>query len=70
MRLVAQPAGDRNLGERLLRCGPLRGGGHTTCLPLTSGPAPVVAAGAGDELDELLQAVAATAIPASSTPAA
>jgi hypothetical protein len=33
-------------------------------------PAPVVAAGAGDELDELLQAVAATAIPASSTPAA
>jgi hypothetical protein len=33
-------------------------------------PAPVVAAGADDELDELLQAVAATVMPTSSTPAA
>jgi hypothetical protein len=33
-------------------------------------PAPVVAAGADDELDELLQAVAATAIPTSSALAA
>jgi hypothetical protein len=33
-------------------------------------PAAVVAAGAADEVDELLQAVAATAIPTSSAPAA